>query len=98
MSSYQIKRRGNQSAIEVRRRRNNEKKNVARRKKQEKALLNRQREGGLTALSNGKMMLGSVRTWAITADDEYYPDPMPPNAVRTHRTSVLQRPRLVLNC
>lgn len=83
MSSYQIKGgEGKRNFVELRHRRNNEAKRKFDEKKKMKKMIARASEGGSNALDAGKRMLGSVRCWAMTTDDEYFSHPAPPNAVR----------------
>ena len=83
MSSYQIKNGvGHRNFVELRHRRNNEQKRKFQEKKKMKKMIARASEGGSNALDAGRRMLGSVRCWAMTEDDEYFSHPAPPNAVR----------------
>ncbi len=82
MSSYQIKNGvGHRNFVELRHRRNNEAKRKFDEKKKMKKMIARASEGGQNPLDAGRRMLGSVRVWAMTLDDEYYSHPAPPNAI-----------------
>ena len=82
MSSYQIKNGvGHRNFVELRHRRNNEAKRKFDEKKKMKKMINRASEGGQNPLDAGRRMLGSVRVWAMTLDDEYFSHPSPPNAI-----------------
>ncbi len=82
MSSYQIKNGvGHRNFVELRHRRNNEAKRKFDEKKKMKKMIARASEGGQNPLDAGRRMLGSVRVWAMTLDDEYFSHPAPPNAI-----------------
>ena len=82
MSSYQIKNGvGHRNFVELRHRRNNEAKRKYEEKKKMKKMIARAAEGGQNPLDAGRRMLGSVRVWAMTLDDEYFSHPAPPNAI-----------------
>ena len=83
MSSYQLKHKGgHRNFINLRRRRTNEMRRVAAEKKAMQKIIARSSTadggGGSSALDAGRRMLGSVRAWALTVDDEYYSHPSPP--------------------
>ena len=83
MSSYQLKHKGgHRNFVNLRRRRTNEMRRVAAEKKAMQKIIARSSTadggGGSSALDAGRRMLGSVRAWALTVDDEYYSHPSPP--------------------
>jgi hypothetical protein len=82
MSSYQIKNGvGHRNFVELRHRRNNEQKRIFNEKKAMKKMIARAAEGGSNPLDAGRRMLGAVRVWSMTLDDEYFSHPAPPNAI-----------------